>query len=168
MLFRSARAISLLEKHISEWDLTARSGALSLVTAWELSPLASRRPKTFSRMTSGEQDDWVSRNSTSRFASRRLLLQGLKQLVFLAWACAPEVEEALGYDYRCARDNEPHGAPQVALKDPHVFTPPRKPRNYARKGPAVHVGAVPEERMAVTSFSGPSSRDLTTRAWPDP
>jgi choline dehydrogenase-like flavoprotein len=162
-----ARAIELLEKHVGAWDLTARTGALSLVTAWELSPLASRRPMTFSRMSYEQQEDWVARNQRSRFASRRLLVQALKQLVFLAWACSPEVEEALGYDYRCARDNEPHGTKRVPLKEPHVFVPPRRPRNYARPGPATAAGAIPAERMSVSTFAERGSTRLSTASWPD-
>jgi choline dehydrogenase-like flavoprotein len=162
----SARTVDLLAEHLATWDATARSGAVSLVTAWELSPLASRRPRTFSRMSEQAREEWVARNQRSRFASRRLLLQALKQLVFIAWACAPEVEEAMGYDYRCARDNEPHGTRRVPVREPHVFNPPREPRDYARPGPATAAGAVPQERMGVATFT-PRDAQLTTTSWPE-
>ena len=163
----AVRAVDLLESQLASWELTARAGALSLVTAWELSPLMSRRPRTFSRMNDEEQQTWVHQSQRSRVAARRLVLQALKQLVFLAWACTPEVEDALGYDYRCARDNEPHGTKRIPLKEPHVFKPPREPRNYKRPGPATTTGAVPKSRLRVDTFSLPESVDLTTESWPD-
>jgi choline dehydrogenase-like flavoprotein len=163
----AARAVELLEKHVGEWESVARSGVLSLVIAWELSPLASRHPKIFSRLSPEQQEEWVARNQRSRFASRRVLLQALKQLVFLAWASTPEVEDALGYDYRCARDNEPHGAGRAMVGEPHLFSPPREPRDYARPGPARATGAVPAERVKISKFTQHGSSDLTTASWPD-
>ena len=91
---------------------------------------------------------------------------GVKQLVFLAWASTPEVEEALSFDYHCWRDDEPHGSP-LAGGPPQPTKLPRSPKDLHREGPATRTGAIPltlGERTSETAFP---SVPLTTIEWPE-
>lgn len=81
-----------------------------LITAWDLGPVAARgfgRP--FHRLDSERQHRWVARADASRRPDLGLPFAYLKQLIFLTYAASPQVEEALGYDYTCRLEGEPHG-----------------------------------------------------------
>ena len=91
----------------------------------------------------------------------------LKQLVFLAWVSRPEVEDALGYDYRCRRDDVPHGAGRVISGVPATTTRTPEPADYLRAGPAVANGSVPERLIPLRSFRPTEDATLETVSWPD-
>ena len=138
-----------------------------IVSAWDLSPVATRARARFSSLDRNAQKDWVERCYRSRSALRRLHVAALKQLVFLAWASRPEVEDALGYDYRCRRDDDPHGAGRAVPGDGAPSPPSPEPADYLRAGPAVANGSVPERLITLRSFHRPDDTTLETQSWPD-
>ncbi|MDQ3985285.1 MAG: GMC family oxidoreductase [Actinomycetota bacterium] len=166
-----ASAVEVSERvaeNISTWEPVARAGALWLVRIWELSPLLSPHLRPFSRLSPSARESWVSASIHSRIPARRLVLMALKQLVFLSWASCAEVEDALGYDYRCARDDEPHGAGRKVIEPRALWRAPAEPGDYLRPGPATRSGAVPRERSEKRDFRPVTSADigLETICWP--
>jgi GMC oxidoreductase len=137
-----------------------------LVRLWEWSPLLSRHRSAFSRLEAGEQSAWLERAYRSRAAVRRLHVAALKQIVFLAWASVPEVEDALGYDYRCRRDQEIHGTQRSTPAAAPVVVG-NEPDDYFRPGPAFHNGAVPERLLSIRDFEVRGDTHLETEAWPE-
>lgn len=137
-----------------------------IVRLWEWAPLLSRDRTTYSRLDPVAQAGWLERAYRSRWAVRRLHIAALKQILFLAWASVPEVEDALGYDYRCRRDQEVHGTdrttPEAAAVDPGP-----EPADYFRPGPALYSGAVPERLLTIRAFEPRGDTDLETESWPD-
>lgn len=80
-----------------------------LVSAWNLGPLAAPGfLKPFHRLDREHQEKWVEASHHSKRIDRRLPLTYLKQMVFLAYASNPEIEEAIGFDYTCRLEGEPH------------------------------------------------------------
>jgi glycine/D-amino acid oxidase-like deaminating enzyme len=160
-------AIALLEERASSWDPAVRARVRWLVRVWELAPVFSPRLRPFSALSPAAQREWTEASYRSRLTWRRLVASALKQLLFLAWALAPEAEDAVGYDYRCRRDDEPHGARRVIVGEPRPIAPPPEPADYHRTGPAVSMGAVPLPLMAKRTWDGPArSTELETIAWP--
>ena len=157
-----------LGRDISTWEPVARAGALWLVRAWELSPLFSSQLRNFSRLPPTARERWVTASMHSKAPTRRLILMALKQLIFLSWASCAEVEDALGYDYRCARDDEPHGAGRRVIETHSLWRAPAEPADYLRAGPAIQSGAVPEQLSRKRDFRPVSEDDiaLETMAWP--
>jgi hypothetical protein len=80
-----------------------------LIRAWDLGPLFARGyMKRFHRLDPEKQEKWVAATHHSRRLDRRMPVTLLKQLIYLTYASSPEVEKAIGYDYTCRLDNEPH------------------------------------------------------------
>lgn len=158
----------LLDRQVGAWDRGSRTGIRALLTVWEMAPLFFLR-KRFSSLSPEARDRWVAHSYRSRVGVWRQVIVALKQLVYLAWASAPDVEDALGYDYRCAKDDEPHGAGRTIVSPANLWRAPEEPSDYARPGPAVASGAVPHEAAARASFSPPpeGATRLETLAWPD-
>lgn len=138
-----------------------------ILRLWDWSPLLSRHRSRFGRLDPVSQARWVERGYRSRSALRRLHVAALKQLVFLAWASVPEVEDALGYDYRCRRDDEIHGTTRTTSPaNAPVETGP-EPADFFRPGPAFHSGCVPERLLGIREFVPRDGADLETESWPD-
>lgn len=137
-----------------------------LVRLWEWTPLLSRHRSSFSTLGAAEQSAWLEGAYRSRAAVRRLHVAALKQIVFLAWASVPEVEDALGYDYRCRRDQEAHGTSRSTPPAAPVVVGDEPP-DYFRPGPAFHNGAVPERLLAIRDFTARGDTHLETESWPD-
>ncbi|MGH3118543.1 MAG: gluconate 2-dehydrogenase subunit 3 family protein, partial [Gaiellales bacterium] len=156
-----------IETRMASWAPRVRSAVRMLLIAWELSPLLSRHRRRFASLDPHLQVAWTEQCYRSRRAFRRLHVAALKQLVFLAWASTEQVEDALGYDYRCRRDDEPHGAARPILGQPSVAPPSRAPRNYHRDGPAVQSGAVPRDLVGQRTWHRASPPALTTIAHPE-
>jgi NAD-dependent dihydropyrimidine dehydrogenase PreA subunit len=115
------------------------------------------------------QKQWVEACYRSRLTARRLHLTALKQLVFIEWASTPEVEDALGYDYRCRRDDEVHGAHRPVSASPAPATSPTEPADYSRPGPATEQGAIPLQLITKRDFRPVPEVDtqLQTISWPE-
>lgn len=80
-----------------------------LISAWDLGPVAAWGfMKPFHRLDPNRQVKWIDENHHSRFAFRRAPITYLKQLIYLAYASTPQVEEQIGFDYSCRLDAEPH------------------------------------------------------------
>lgn len=158
----------LLDRQVSGWDPSSRAGVRLLVWTWELSPLPTLR-RRFSSLPAEERERWVERATRTRVAAWRQVLVALKQLVYLAWASTPEVEDALGFDYRCVRDEEPHGAGRAILSEGTLWRAPQEPRDYMRPGPAVATGAVPMNRAERKTFTPveEGATSLKTITWPE-
>ncbi|HEY7874668.1 MAG TPA: GMC family oxidoreductase [Actinomycetota bacterium] len=160
-------AIGLLDEQARSWDPTVRKRVRWLVRVWELAPVASPRLRPFSALSPVAQRDWTEASYRSRRTWRRLVASALKQLVFLAWALAPEAEDALGYDYRCRRDDEPHGSRRPLIGVPRLDPLPSEPDDYHRTGPAVVMNAVPLPLMQNRTFDGArQALPLETISWP--
>jgi NAD-dependent dihydropyrimidine dehydrogenase PreA subunit len=162
----AVRAVELLEARARTWDAGVLSRVRWLVTVWELGPLLSPRLRPFSSLSPVAQRDWTEACYRSRWILRRLVAAALKQLVFLAWALAPEAEDSVGYDYRCLREDEPHGARRAIVGAPRIRAAPPEPSNYTRPGPATHAGAVPSELVSKKTWTA-HDHHLGTIAWPD-
>lgn len=162
------RAGELLERQIARWDRVPRLTIVALVRLWEVSPLLARR-RLFSSLEPGERERWTRRAYRSRIGAWRQVIVALKQLLYLAWASAPEVEDALGFDYRCAKDDEPHGAGRAVIEPRSLWKPPAQPFDYSRRGPAIDSGAIPGALTGRASFTPPGngSTSFETMSWPD-
>ena len=158
----------LVERQVGAWDKASRAGVRGLVTLWSFAPLFIHG-RTFSALAPERREQWVRRMVKSRLGVLRQVYLVLKQLIFLAWASTPEVEDALGFDYRCVRDDEPHGAGRDVIPAAKLWRSPTRPKDYARTGPAVSSGAIPPARAAVETFRPVTDADkmLETAAWPD-
>ena len=137
-----------------------------LVQVWEWAPMLSRERSPYSRLDPVFQAGWLERAYRSRWVLRRLHVAALKQILFLAWASVPEVEDALGYDYRCVRDQEAHGTDRVT-PEADAVDPGPEPDDYFRPGPAFTSGAVPERLLSVRDFQARGDTALETESWPD-
>lgn len=137
-----------------------------IVRLWEWAPLLSRDRTPYSRLDPVLQAGWLERAYRSRWTVRRLHVAVLKQVLFLAWASVPEVEDALGYDYRCHRDEEAHGTDR-ATPEATAVDPGPEPADYFRPGPAFTSGAVPERLLGVRDFQVRGDTALETESWPD-
>lgn len=80
-----------------------------LLAAWDLGPLTARRfMDLFHKLDPEQQAAWVEATHHSKRLDRRLPITFLKQLIYLAYASSPQVEEAIGFDYTCRLEGEPH------------------------------------------------------------
>lgn len=80
-----------------------------LVGAWDLGPVTSPRlRKPFHKLDSEQQSKWVATTHHSKRLDRRAPVTYLKQMIYLAYASSPGIEQAIGYDYTCRLDAEPH------------------------------------------------------------
>ena len=158
----------LLSERVGAWDREPKAALCALVSLWDLSPIVSRRRHRFSALSLHDREAIVRAAAHSRLGLRRQALQVLKQLLYVAWASAPEVEDALGYDYRCARDGEPHGAARAVVDTRSLWKAPEEPGDYYRPGPAIESRAVPLERARARTFTPPSvdPSDLVALSWP--
>ncbi|MDQ4095112.1 MAG: GMC family oxidoreductase [Actinomycetota bacterium] len=159
---------NLLERQIARWDRVPRSVIVALVRLWDLSPLLAYR-KRFSSLDADGRERWTRRAYRSRIGAWRQVIVALKQLLYLAWASAPEVEDALGFDYRCAKDDEPHGAGRAVIEPRSLWKPPQQPFDYSRRGPAIESGAIPRALTSRTTFvpAAEGATKLETMSWPD-
>jgi glycine/D-amino acid oxidase-like deaminating enzyme len=121
----------------------------------------------FSALRPDAQKEWTEASYRSRRTWRRIVASALKQLVFLSWATAPEAEDAIGYDYRCRRDDEPHGARRTIEGPARLTVPPPEPADLHRPGPAAAMGAVPLSLLEKHSANGSPARHLETISWPE-
>ena len=165
-----ARSIGLAERldaRARTWDPKVRARFRSLVRAFEWSSVFSSHHRRFSKLDASDREKWVERALHSRNPIRRLGAMGVKQLVLLAWASTPEVEEALAFDYHCWRDDEPHGSSRPG-PPPNPTKLPRAPRNLRREGPATRSGAIPVAIAKRTSESSSMPPEpLRTIEWPE-
>ena len=111
-------------------------------------------------MGADQQIAWVHAMYRSRSGWKRLLIAALKQVIFLEWASSPAVEDALGYDYTCRRDDEVHGTRRDVVPAIETSIPDLEPDDYARAGPAGAARAVPLSLMIKRDFSPPQARPL--------
>lgn len=80
-----------------------------LIRAWDLGPLLARGyMKRFHKLDPKKQEKWVEATHHSRRLDRRMPVTLLKQLIYLTYASSSQVEHAIGFDYTCRLDNEPH------------------------------------------------------------
>ena len=138
-----------------------------IVRLWDWSSLLSGHRARFGDLDPAAQQQWVERGYRSRTALRRLHLAVLRQLIFLAWASVPEVEDALGYDYRCRRDDEIHGTTRTTAPANQPVEVGPEPPDYFRPGPAFHGGSVPERLLGIREFTPRGATDLETETWPE-
>lgn len=156
-------------RRAATWEPRVAAQIAWLLRVWDLSPVLARR-KRFTGLSDTGRREWVEDCYRSRRAYRRLHVSGLKQILYLVWASAPEVEATLGYDYSCRKDNRPRGAamPVLQVSAPSDLSMPEPP-NYARVGPAVTGGAIPRTRASVTGFAhrAEDQRKLETIHFPE-
>ena len=156
-----------LDEQLRSWTSLTRARVRWLLRVWDLAPLGSRYRSRFSTLPPPAQDDFVASSYRSRNATRRLHVAALKQLVFLAWASVPTVEDALGYDYRCRRDDEPHGTARSVPDASPVLESAPEPEDYFRPGPLVKQGAITLEIAARRQPRPEQPAELSTISWPD-
>ncbi|MEA2477301.1 MAG: hypothetical protein QOC87_1500 [Actinomycetota bacterium] len=157
------------ERRAGTWEPQVRAQIVWLLRSWDLSPLLHRR-KRFLSLDPVEQRRWVENCYRSPRALTRFHIAGLKQILFLVWASAPEVERALGYDYSCRKDDVPRGTrTPVTLSGTRSDFSVAEPTDYNRSGPAVADGAIPASRAAIATFVPRSvdDRRLETSSYPD-
>lgn len=163
----SAGVADRLEEQAGSWTPQVRERVRWLVRLWDLGPIASRHLRRFGGLEAAEQSDWLQRSYKAKSPARRLHVAALKQLIFLAWASAEVVEDALGYDYRCRDDDVPRGTSRRPSKEPPARVSEEEPADYARPGPAQTGGAVTLRLLERRSSTNGTSTELTTVSWPD-
>jgi choline dehydrogenase-like flavoprotein len=165
----TARAAEAIDGRIESWDRGVVAGVKWLLRSWELSPLASRYRRTFTKLDPAQQREWTDASYHSKRGWRRLQVTALKQLIFMEWASSPEVEDALGYDYRCRRDDEVHGSAREIEKAFASPATPPEPSDYQRPGPATASGAIPIHLTTRREFRAveENATKLTTIGWPE-
>jgi choline dehydrogenase-like flavoprotein len=164
---QSVDVVTLLDARARSWDPAVLARVRWLVRVWELAPVLSARLRPFSALDPVAQRDWTEASYHSRRTWRRIVASALKQLLFLAWALAPEAEDALGYDYRCRRDDEPHGTARAIAGEPSRPVVPAEPVDYHRPGPATAMGAIPIALMDKRAFNDAAAPELETTTWPE-
>jgi NAD-dependent dihydropyrimidine dehydrogenase PreA subunit len=156
-----------MDDRVATWDAAVTARVRSLVLAWEWSPVLSRHRRRFSKLTRDQQGEWIASCYRSRIAFRRLHITALKQLIFLEWGSSPRVEDALGYDYRCRRDEEPHGTLRHIEGEVTPAPVGPEPADYYRPGPAMSSNAIPKHLTLKRTFVPPASIDLEVPTWPE-
>jgi gluconate 2-dehydrogenase subunit 3-like protein len=110
-----AGVVATLEGLLGHWPQRSLRRFKALITAWDLGPLSARGfLKPFHMLGRDKQERWVELVHHSPRIDRRMPFSLLKQVVMLAFAASPAVEEKVGYDYTCRRDGEPHGRRETA------------------------------------------------------
>ncbi len=156
-----------LDDRVASWHPRLRRFVQALVTSWEVAPLLSRHLRPFSALDPADAAAWTSSAYRSRVAARRLQVAALKQLVFLEWASAPQVEAALRYDYRCLRDDVARGNARPPERDGGGIRSGAEPNDYHRAGPATRSGAIPLHLLERRTFTRHERPALRTRSFPD-
>ena len=161
--------VAALDERAASWHPRVLRGVRLLVRSWDLGPVFSKHFRAFSALPPHEQQEWAELCYHSRAAFRRLQITALKQLLFFEWASTSEVEDSLGYDYRCRKDDEPHGTLRNVPPSKEDFVLPSEPEDYARPGPARDCGAIPIELVARRSPRPveEGQTHLETRSWPE-
>ena len=89
-------------ERIEEWLDTFSPSSRRLVRAmlggYSLTPLLSRRPRPFARLSEREREQWTAASDRARNRLRRDAFVGLHTLVTIAYASSPSVRERLGWD----------------------------------------------------------------------
>lgn len=102
--------VGRIEGYLGLMPHRLRKRVSMLVGLFDISPaLAFGFLKPFHRLDSRKQEAWVGRLRRSSALQLKLPLVYLEQLILMSYASAPEIEQAIGYDYTCRRDAEPHG-----------------------------------------------------------
>lgn len=87
-----------VERWIASFSPTSRQMIRAMLLGYELSPLLSRRPRPFTRLTPTEQAEWVLSSARSANRARRETFEALTTILQIAYASQPRVAEAIGYD----------------------------------------------------------------------
>lgn len=107
--------VGRIEGYLSLMPLGLRSRVSMLVGLFDISPaLAFGFLKPFHRLGPRKQEAWVERLRRSSALPLKMPLVYLEQLILMSYASAPEIEQAIGYDYSCRRDGEAHGRVESA------------------------------------------------------
>lgn len=107
--------VGRIESYLGLMPHRLRKRVSMLVGVFDISPaLAFGFLKPFHRLDSSKQEAWVGRLRRSSALPVKLPLVYLEQLILMSYASAPEIEQAIGYDYSCRRDAEPHGRVESA------------------------------------------------------
>ncbi len=97
----------MVDELIATFPKPARTQIAALLSAWELSPMLAKGFKArFSRLSPSERERWVHRTMTEGVYPVKLGFHFLRQLIVLAYASTPKVEEAIGFDYTCRAHDE--------------------------------------------------------------
>lgn len=105
-----------LEGWLGDFSPNARRLVRAMLGGYSLTPLLSRRPRTFAGL--GERRDaWAAGSDASRFRLRRDAFMGLHTLITIAYASTPQVSARLGWD----------GSPVVPVDWSRVPPPPSLP-----------------------------------------
>jgi len=102
-----------LDRYLNAFSPATRRQVALLLAAWELSPLASRYLRPFSRLSAAERERFVEEAALSRYPWRRIPITALKQLCGLTFGAAPEVEAAFGFTGTCLHDVPPQKGPRL-------------------------------------------------------
>lgn len=162
---RSTDLLAHLQRRAASWDPKVLVRFRALVRTFEWSSIPTHHHR-FSRLDVGARASWVRTALRSRRPLPRLAGMGVKQLVLLAWASTPEVEEALSFDYHCWRDDEPHGT-TLPARPPQPVELPDAPGDLHRSGPATRSGAVPLRLIGRSAGPAHPMPVLETIAWPE-
>lgn len=97
-----------LIRHVTDevegYPYRARRRIKLLLFAIEYLPLADRHRKRFSSLDPKAQRKFLAATGRHpRSPLRRLVVSYLKQMIYAAYLSQPDVEEAVGYRYECAR-----------------------------------------------------------------
>ncbi|MEZ5170530.1 MAG: GMC family oxidoreductase N-terminal domain-containing protein [Acidimicrobiia bacterium] len=97
-----------IERWIASFSPSSRRMIRAMLVGYDLTPLLSRRPRPFTRLTPAEQGRWVDASAHCANRARRETFTALQTIVQIAYASHPEVVEVIGYD----------GSPLVPMEEP--------------------------------------------------
>jgi choline dehydrogenase-like flavoprotein len=92
-----------IEAWLERFSPSARRLVRAMLGGYSLTPLLSRRPRTFAALGNSRREAWAGESDASRFRLRRDAFMGLHTLITIAYASAPEVSARLGWDGSPAR-----------------------------------------------------------------
>ncbi len=87
-----------IERWLTTFTPASRRAVRAMLTGFDVTPLASRHHTTFTRLAADERARWIEGSAPSRVRPRREAFSALQTLVQIAYASAPTVAAAIGYD----------------------------------------------------------------------
>lgn len=87
-----------LEEWLERFSPSSRRLVRAMLGGYSLTPLLSRRPRSFAGLHDGRREAWAAESDASRFRLRRDAFMGLHTLITIAYASSPEVSARLGWD----------------------------------------------------------------------
>ena len=87
-----------IERWLAAFTPASRRTVRAMLAGFDITPLLSRAPRTFSHLPQGRRAEWIDASAHSPLRPRREAFAALQTLVQIAYASSPAVARAIGYD----------------------------------------------------------------------